>query len=410
MTLSRGTPLGSLTIEEKLASGERGETYLARQPALDRWVVVRKLPADMMGGGGGEAFVREGRLAARVVHPNVLAVLDCFALRGEYYRVEERVEGEDLETLLAAKGHVPRRVALAIVLEVARGIRALHERHIVHCGLDPSRVIIGRWGEVKLIGLCDARDLDAEVAPAGIADSPYAAPEAVAGVGVDARADLYSLGSLAQALVTGSPLGRRTAIGALRGCRSETPGDRPTIREAIHRLEARVRNAAPEACRSEIAAYLWEARRSQPRPTALDAVAPDAVRDPVRERPAPGFWSRERLSRLHLPASAQGSGLERPPVGSLGSCTAPGGGPCVFRCRPCARRGPWGSCSPASWRGGRSSSRRAARQVRSFERARSPRCCRAALPQPSPPRAGPAASPSWSTPGPRSRSMAAAPS
>lgn len=306
MALSRGTPLGSLIIEEKLASGETGESYLARQPALDRWVVVRKLPADMMIDGRDGRFVREGRLAARVIHPNVLAVLDCFSLQGEYYRVEERVEGESLETLLAAKGHLPRRVALAIVLEIARGIRALHERHIVHCGLNPSTVIVSRWGDVKLIGLCDARDLDDDSPPSAIPESPYAAPEAIAGVGVDARADLYSLGSLAQALVTGSPFGRRTAVAALQGCRSESPGDRPMIREAITHLEGRMRNSGSDLCRSEIAAYLWGAHRSQGRSGSREAEALAALGVPSASGSRSSFWSRERLSGLHL--SVRGNG------------------------------------------------------------------------------------------------------
>ena len=85
MTQPRGTPLGSLIIDEQVSTSAGVELYLGRQPALDRWVSVRKLPADQLTDSGAvERFLRGARLGARVIHPNLLQVFDCFALRGEY--------------------------------------------------------------------------------------------------------------------------------------------------------------------------------------------------------------------------------------------------------------------------------------------------------------------------------------
>ena len=106
MTQTRGTPLGSLIIDEQVSTSAGVELYLGRQPALDRWVSVRKLPAEQLTDSGAvERFLRGARLGARVIHPNLLQVFDCFALRGEYYAVRNRyhlvLDGPEGSTLEA---------------------------------------------------------------------------------------------------------------------------------------------------------------------------------------------------------------------------------------------------------------------------------------------------------------------
>jgi serine/threonine-protein kinase len=311
MTQTRGTPLGSLIIEEKVSTSAAGELYLGRQPALDRWVSVRKLPADQLTDAGAvDRFLRSARLGARVIHPNLLQVFDCFALRGEYYTILEQVEGTDLAELCAAPLRVPRRVALSIGLEIARGLAALHARRIAHCALTPERVRIGRWGDVKLLDLGHARELDDEAPPAPSDVGPYTAPEVAAGTAGDPRADLYSLGAILHELIEGKlPSSRGSASRGLdprltlllRRCLAPDAARRPTARSAIRRLRSLLRGGASEECRAEIAAWLWESRMARESREA----APGAE----RPAPAPRAGSRPRLPRL--PALPQLPALPR---------------------------------------------------------------------------------------------------
>jgi hypothetical protein len=303
MTQTRGTPLGSLIIDEQVSTSAEGELYLGRQPALDRWVSVRKLPAEQLTDSGAvERFLRGARLGARVIHPNLLQVFDCFALRGEYYAILEQVEGIDLATLRDGPVPIPRRVALSIGLEIARGLAALHARRIAHCALAPERVQISRWGEVKLLDLGDARDLDDESPPAPVAAGPYSAPEVAAGVAVEPCADLYSLGAMLHELLRGElpSSGRRSLWGLdprlallLRRCLAPNPERRPEARNAIRRLRSLLRRGASEECRAEIAAWLWESR--------LHREGRDTAREARPAARAARGWSLPRLPRVDLP-------------------------------------------------------------------------------------------------------------
>jgi serine/threonine-protein kinase len=322
MTQPRGTPLGSLIIDEQVSTSAGVELYLGRQPALDRWVSVRKLPADQLTDSGAvERFLRGARLGARVIHPNLLQVFDCFALRGEYYAILEQVEGIDLATLRDGPVPIPRRVALSIGLEIARGLAALHARRIAHCALAPERVQISRWGEVKLLDLGDARDLDDESPPGPVAAGPYSAPEVSAGVALDPCADLYSLGAMLHELLQGARPGSggRSLWGLdprlalfLRRCLSPSPERRPEARGAIRRLRSLLRSGASDECRAEIAAWLWESRLHREGGDAAGDIEPSrralrrSLLDPLGS--LAGRLNTRSLARARIPL-AIGAGI-----------------------------------------------------------------------------------------------------
>jgi hypothetical protein len=311
MTQTTGTPVGSLILEERVSTSADAELYLGRQPALDRWVSVRKLPADRLGDSAAvERFLRDAKLGARVLHPNLIQVFDCFALRGEYYMVLEQLDGTDLAALCAGPPRIPRRVALSIALEIARGLAALHARRIVHCALTPDRVRIGRWGDVKLVDLGRARDLDDGSTLPPVDPGPYTAPELADCAAADARSDLYSLGAILRELLAGEPhsgTGRR--LGGIdprltrfaMRCLSLNPSDRPTARDAVRRLGALVRGGASEECRAEIAAWLWETR--------LDRGSEERPARAERRAAAAREWSLAGLSRLRALARLAGARL-----------------------------------------------------------------------------------------------------
>ena len=126
----------------------------------------------------------------------------------------EFVEGETLEKLIKRSGRLEVKVALEIASQVAAGLAAVHEQHLVHRDIKPTNIVVSlkeeRSTTAKIIDLGLAKTLDESASEAGIS-SPwvfvgtpeFASPEQFAGVGVDIRSDLYSLGVTLWVMVTG---------------------------------------------------------------------------------------------------------------------------------------------------------------------------------------------------------------
>ena len=161
----------------------------------------------------GFVFLREARAAASVRHPNVASVFLLGRTRENYFCAMEFVEGETLEKLIKRSGPLKVRLALEIATQVAAGLDAVHEQHLVHRDIKPTNIIMrlkeGRNVTAKIIDLGLAKTLDESASEAGIS-SPgafvgtpeFASPEQFAGVGVDIRSDLYSLGVTLWEMVT----------------------------------------------------------------------------------------------------------------------------------------------------------------------------------------------------------------
>ena len=151
MATAIGKNLGSYTVEGEIGSGGMGEVLLARQTSLDRPAVLKKIRRDLCELPElAERLQREARTAAAIHHPNVVAVYDCFSVRGSQYIAQEFVDGCDLRTVLDRCGALPWRIAGLIALEVARGLEEIHNFGTVHRDLKPQNILIGRRGEVKI--------------------------------------------------------------------------------------------------------------------------------------------------------------------------------------------------------------------------------------------------------------------
>jgi len=135
----RPKKLGSFEILEEIGQGGMGIVYLARQPDLDRPVVVKKMLRGLtVDPSAVERFQREARAAAAVHHQNVVAVYDCFSIRGDHYIAEEYVDGPDLRSVLDEAKRLEPRIAALIALEIVRGLEEIHARGIVHRDLKPE--------------------------------------------------------------------------------------------------------------------------------------------------------------------------------------------------------------------------------------------------------------------------------
>ena len=200
----------------ELGRGAMGVTYKALDVDLRCPVTLKIISERYLGEESARLrFLREARAAASVRHPNVASVLHLGRTGSSYFYTMEFVEGKTLEHLIRRSGRVDVKLALEIATQVAAGLAAVHKQQLVHRDIKPSNIMVsveeGSTVTAKIIdpGLAKpAPDAPAEApisTPGAFAGTPEFArpPEQFAGVGVDIRSDLYSLGLLLWNMVTG---------------------------------------------------------------------------------------------------------------------------------------------------------------------------------------------------------------
>jgi serine/threonine protein kinase len=199
----------------ELGRGAMGVTYKAFDVDLHCPVTLKVISERYLGDESARLrFLREARAAARLRHSNVASVLHLGRTGSGYFYAMEFVEGETLEHIIKRCGHLEVKLALEIATQVAAGLGAVHEQHLVHRDIKPSNVMVRLKEEggvtAKIIDLGLAKTLDESASEAGIsspgvfAGTPeFASPEQFAGVGVDIRSDLYALGVTLWVMVTG---------------------------------------------------------------------------------------------------------------------------------------------------------------------------------------------------------------
>jgi WD40 repeat protein/serine/threonine protein kinase len=190
----------------ELGRGAMGITYKAFDVDLHCPVTLKVISEKYLGEESARLrFLREARAAASVRHPNVASVFHLGRTGQNYFYAMEFVEGETLKHLIKRSGRLDVSLALEIAMQVAAGLVAIHEQHLVHRDIKPTNIMVRLKEErsvtAKIIDLGLAKTLDGSASEAGIsspgafAGTPeFASPEQFAAVGVDIRSDLYSLG------------------------------------------------------------------------------------------------------------------------------------------------------------------------------------------------------------------------
>ncbi|MCK6470955.1 MAG: serine/threonine protein kinase [Planctomycetes bacterium] len=221
---SAGDVLGNCLLKQEVGSGAFGIVYRARHRVLDIAVAVKLLPLDVAEQDPQfvPMFLREARTAARIRHPNVIAIFEAGEQSGQHYLVMEYApNGSVLDLLNERGGKLKPREALPILLAAARGLAAAEQLRIVHRDIKPENMMFGSDNVLKIADLGLAKRLpgegDAGTMLAGakrdqltedptkvIGTPAYMAPEvALDPAQVDGRADQYSLGVTAFQVLTG---------------------------------------------------------------------------------------------------------------------------------------------------------------------------------------------------------------
>jgi eukaryotic-like serine/threonine-protein kinase len=204
----------SYTIERELGGGGMSRTYLAREKAFDRRVVVKVLSPELLQGLSIERFKREVLLAAQLQHPHVVPVLSAGDADGVPWFTMPFVDGLSLRERMAREP-VPLTEAIGILRDVARALAYAHEHGVVHRDIKPDNVLLSGasatvtdFGIAKAISASRTQPGNATLTQAGMAigTPAYMAPEQAAGdPSLDHRADLYAFGAMAYELLGGRP-------------------------------------------------------------------------------------------------------------------------------------------------------------------------------------------------------------
>lgn len=200
---------GRYTLERELGHGGMGAVWLGQDDVLGRKVALKQLRSPAAGGATASRAAREARLAARLSHPNVVAVFDLVTEEGRPWLVMEYVDGLSLSKVVAEQGPLSPDDAAAVLVQVADGLRAAHDAGIVHRDVKPSNILLTADGQAKLtdFGVARGTESDATVTQTGlVTGSPaYLAPEVATGGTATPASDAWSLGATLFHLVTGRP-------------------------------------------------------------------------------------------------------------------------------------------------------------------------------------------------------------
>lgn len=246
---------GRYTISGTLGEGGMAQVYLAEDLKHHRPVALKVLRPEISAALGTERFLREIDVAARLNHPNILALHDSGEVDGLLYFVMPLMEGESLRARLDREGHVPLPEVLRIGEQIASALDYAHQQGLVHRDIKPENILF-QAGHALIADLGIAQVASGEgerLTRTGVAVGTftYMSPEQLDGKEeIDGRSDVYSLGCLIHEMLSGtSPFEAPNAraslakkltgeIGDLTGGRNDLPSTLGPVLDRALAIEA----------------------------------------------------------------------------------------------------------------------------------------------------------------------------
>lgn len=257
-----GRTVGKYLLSSQLGRGGMGVVFRATDVELDREVAVKLLAHKSAADATGlERFLRESRSAARLQHPNVVAVYDSGEVEGVPYIVMELCLAGSAQDYLTVRGALPWFQATRVAGNVCRGLAAAHAAGLVHRDIKPGNILFARHQS-------DRHGFTAKIADFGLARTSgglssastlrvlgtpdYMSPEQCRGEPLDERTDIYSLGATYFALLTArTPYPRLSAMQVMFAhCNGPPPDPRevvPNLPDACARVVRRAMAVQPSA-------------------------------------------------------------------------------------------------------------------------------------------------------------------
>ena len=202
-------------IIDKIGTGGMADVYKAKCHRLNRFVAIKILKPEF---SEDDKFVDKFRAEAQSVaglsHPNIVNVYDVGEDEDLHYIVMELVEGITLKSFIEKKGHLEVKEATGIAIQIARGMEAAHNNHIIHRDIKPQNIIISTEGKVKVTDFGIAKATTSNTITSNAMGSVYyISPEQARGGYSDEKSDIYSLGVTLYEMLTGQvPFSGETTV------------------------------------------------------------------------------------------------------------------------------------------------------------------------------------------------------
>jgi tetratricopeptide (TPR) repeat protein/tRNA A-37 threonylcarbamoyl transferase component Bud32 len=261
-----GQTISHYRIVEKLGEGGMGIVYIAEDIVLGRRVAIKMLTAARADNQFQMRFLREARAVSTLSHPYIAAIYDYGETDdGQPFIVMELVKGKTLSDLMLS-GSLTISRAIEVVKQVAAALADAHRNGIIHRDIKPSNIAINERGDVKVLDFGLAKQIDlspsdpdahtrlnTQTREGVIVGTPmYLSPEQALGVEVDARSDLFSLGSVLYECIAGRPAftGRSPVEICARVIRDDPPRPsqfNPDVSSDLDRLALKALAKKPEA-------------------------------------------------------------------------------------------------------------------------------------------------------------------
>jgi formylglycine-generating enzyme required for sulfatase activity/dienelactone hydrolase len=243
-----GTTLSHYRIVERLGAGGMGVVYRAYDERLHRTVALKVLsPDDVADAESRRRLLKEARASSALAHANIVTIYDIDEADGLQFLVLELVQGQPLDRLITERGLPVERV-LDYAWQMASALEVAHSAGIVHRDIKPANVMVSASGQVKILDFGIAKRLPSVVDSSAttvaatrtteegvvLGTVGYMAPEQARGQTVDARADIFSLGTVLYEMLAGRPAFRRdTPVATLTAILSDSPAPLSTTRRDV---------------------------------------------------------------------------------------------------------------------------------------------------------------------------------
>jgi hypothetical protein len=255
------TSIGGYAVLKLIGHGGMGRVYMARDERLGRDVAIKVLnPSKAQDPASRQRFIREGRAAAAVEHPHVMAIHQVGEENGLPFIVMQRLSGCTLSQYRDDHGPLPLAEVLRIGRETSDGLAAAHSRGLVHRDIKPDNIFLdGPARAVKIIDFGLARDATEDAVKltldgAVVGTPAYMSPERIGEQSIDAKSDLFGLGVILYELLSNRlPFEGRSMVAVLaaisRGVptplRDAAPNVPPALADLVMRLLAHDKSNRP---------------------------------------------------------------------------------------------------------------------------------------------------------------------
>ena len=192
-------------IIDVVGTGGMSTVYRAKDERLRRFVAIKVLKSDYSSDQNFVSkFRAEAQSSAGLTHPNIVSVYDVCEDDGRYFIVMELVEGITLKEYINLNGRLNMAQAIDFSIQIASGLEAAHEHHVIHRDIKPQNIIVSKSGNIKVtdFGIAKAAT-STTMSTTGIGSVHYISPEQARGGYSDERSDIYSLGITMYEMVTG---------------------------------------------------------------------------------------------------------------------------------------------------------------------------------------------------------------